>query len=395
MKIGIDASTWANTRGFGRFTRELVSAMLQQPSSHEFVLFFDDESPQNLNARVVRINPHRRVTEAAIADGSRSAGDLLRFSLAAARARLDVMFYPAVYSWFPCPPGLPNLLTLHDAIAEHFPQMVFPQMRARAFWNVKVRLACFQASRFLTVSQAAKAEIVAYMKLDSNLIDLTTEAPKPGFRPLQPVARGDTVRSEIRARFNLAGPSRYFCYVGGFAPHKNVLGLVNAFAALDAAAGADVHLLLVGDRASQGFSSNIGELDRMIAKHPGLAGRVHFTGFVSDALLADIYATSIALVMPSFAEGFGLPAIEAMACGAPVIASAQGSLAEVVGSAGLLIDPHQPAQIAAAMAQVAASPELASDLAARSVARAALFSWDEAARLALSALERCVEPQRR
>ncbi len=395
MRIGIDASTWSNTRGFGRFTRELVGAMLQQRSGHEFVLFFDHDAPPGLDATTVRVNAGRSVTEAAVADGSRSAPDLLRFTLAAARARLDVMFYPAVYSWFPCPPRLPNVLTLHDAIAEHFPQMVFPQRRARLFWNLKVRLACMQASRYLTVSESARREIVAYMKLDPARIDLTTEGPKPGFGPLESAARTEAVRVGIRDQLELPCSSRYFCYVGGFAPHKNVVGLVNAFSRLDSVRHADVHLLLVGDRASQGFSSNIDVLDRAIAASKGLSGRVHFTGFVSDALLADIYATSIALVIPSFSEGFGLPAIEAMACGTPVVASTQGSLPEVVGTAGVLVDPSDVAQIAAAMDRLARDQRFADELSARALSRAALFNWHEAATLALAAIERCVEAQRR
>ena len=119
MRIAIDASTWFNRRGFGRFAQELVSALVRLDTPHHFVLFTDGQTTCALDVETVAVTQGRPVTEAAVADASRAPLDLLRFTGAVARARPDVLFYPAVYSWFPCPPRLPNLLTLHDAIAEH------------------------------------------------------------------------------------------------------------------------------------------------------------------------------------------------------------------------------------------------------------------------------------
>lgn len=388
MRIGIDASTWPNVRGFGRFTRALVHAMLRQPSGHEFVLLADQAIEAPPGAQVVQVPTRKATHQAAVADGNRSPADLLRFSAAAARSRLDLLFYPAVYSWFPCPPGLRNVLTLHDAIAEHFPDMVFPHSRERCLWNLKVRLACWQASRFLTVSEAARQEIVTYLKLDARRIDLTTEGPFEAFTPLPAGRVAAQVRAELWGAFGLPAGTRYFCCVGGFSPHKNVIGVVRAFAGLCGSGRQDIHLLLVGDRKSQGFSSNVDALMREIDAHPAVAGRIHFTGFVSDEMLALIYATALALVMPSFSEGFGLPAVEAMACAAPVIVSDSGSLPEVVGDAGLHVAPGEPADIAAAMARLLDEPRLADELSRRSVARAAVYNWDRAAAMALACLER-------
>ena len=394
MRIGIDASTWPNARGFGRFTRALVEAMLRQSSGHEFILLADQAISAPAGAAFVHVPTRRLTHQAAVADGNRSVTDLFRFSAAAARNRFDVLFYPAVYSWFPCPPRLPNVLTLHDAIAEHFPGMVFPRARERRLWNLKVKLACAQATRFLTVSQAARQEIVTYLKLDPQRIDLTTEGPHAAFVPLPAHQAMEAVRAELAQSFGLPANARYFCCVGGFSPHKNVIGVVRAFAMLSGPEFADVHLLLVGDRKSQGFSSNVDDLQREIDAQPAAARRIHFTGFVSDEILARIYATSLALVMPSFSEGFGLPAVEAMACAAPVIVSKLGSLPEVVADAGLLVDPSQPGDIAAAMTRLVLEPQLGAELARRSVARAALFNWDRAAVMALECLERASKGRR-
>src|SRR3974390_1426782 len=202
MRIGIDASSWYNGRGFGRFTRELVSALLEIPSRHAFVLFFDRSGPEGLKAEHIVVPQARAVTEAAVAGHSRSARDLLRFTPAARKAEVDVLFYPAVYSWFPCPPGLPNLVTLHDAIPERFPALVFPQAGARAMWSLKVRLARLQATRFLTVSHAAKREIVAHLGVDPQLIDVATEGPKSIFEPL-PHAAALAARAAVCARYGM------------------------------------------------------------------------------------------------------------------------------------------------------------------------------------------------
>jgi glycosyltransferase involved in cell wall biosynthesis len=367
MRIGIDASAWYNGRGFGRFTRELVTALVGLETRHAFVLLFDRDLPDGLNAESVVVRQGKLVTEAAVAGGSRSARDLLRFTAAAHRARLDVLFYPAVYSWFPCPPRLPNLVTFHDAIAERFPGLVFPQARARAMWSLKVKLASLQATRFLTVSHAAKQEIVAQLGLDPSLIDVATEGPKAVFKPLPGGAVAAGARAEICAHYGMPPQARYFAYVGGFAPHKNVIALVQAFAALKASYGDDIQLLLVGDLASHGFHSNIDDIRRSIAG-------------------------SIALVLPSFSEGFGLPAVEAMASGTPVLASREGSLPEVVGDAGLLFDPRAIGEITACMRRLLDEGDLARDLAEKAIRRAREFSWTRGAHLALAAIERCLPP---
>ncbi len=398
MRIAIDASTWGNRRGFGRFTREIVAALVRLDTPHRFVLFTDGAAATGLDVETVAVRQSRAVAEAAVADGSRHPFDLLRFSAAVASARADVLFYPAVYSWFPCPPGLPNLLTLHDAIAEHYPGMVFPQWRFRKLWQLKVRLARLQATRFLTVSKAARAEIEAYMGIAREQVDLTTEAPKAVFRPPASKEALAAAAARLRERLGLPAQARWFSYVGGFAPHKNLLGLVDAFASVAAGIGRDLrdlHLLLVGDIAGSGFHSNVEQIRARLGNVPSLSGRVHFTGYVDDETLAEIYASSLAAVLPSFSEGFGLPLVEAMACGTPVLAGQAGSMPEIVADAGLTFDPSDGHAMAACMQALVDEPALVRDLSARSLRRAADFSWHEAARLALASIERCAGGRRR
>jgi glycosyltransferase involved in cell wall biosynthesis len=388
MRIGIDASTWHNNRGFGRFTRELVAAMLACPGPHQFVLLSDSPIAGVPPAEQILVSQSRQVIDAAVDGSRRSVADLLRFSLAAHRARLQLLFYPAVYSWFPCPPGLCNVVTLHDAIAERFPRMVFPNRLSRLAWRAKVRISCAQATRLLTVSAAARREIVEHMHIREHRIDLTTEGPRDIFVPLSTAAM-PRMQAELAARFSFGPTDALLAYVGGFAPHKNVATLLRAFARLPESLQSRTTLLLVCDPAGAGFHSNLGELHALIAAHPALANATRFTGFVDDNTLASIYSVATALVMPSFSEGFGLPAIEAMACGTPVIASSAGALPEVVGDSGMIVNPCDEVTLVKAMEKMLVDRTLRAALAQKALTRSAQFSWKRGAELALNCIERC------
>jgi glycosyltransferase involved in cell wall biosynthesis len=391
MKIGIDATCWWSRRGFGRFTRGLLEAMFNAPAGHEFVLFLDrPPEPEMIRpgVSIVQVEVSRTVTESAVADGSRSLSDVLAFKRAVARQTLDVMYFPAVYSWFPVKRGLPVVVTLHDAIAERFPELVFPDRKGRMLWSLKMRLACWQATRFIAVSQAAKREIVEYLHLDPGGIDVVTEAADPMFKAPENPAQ----LSEARERAGLPSDARMMVYVGGLAPHKNIAGFMRAFAQAAGQPGVeDLHFVLIGDIEGDGFHSHYHELDELRQADERLAGRVHFTGYVSDEDLVTLIAGSVALCLPSFSEGFGLPAIEAMACGVPVLASSAGSLPEVVGDAGLLFDPHDIAAMSAAIKDISTDAGLRSELQKRALQRSSQFSWEAAAQMVFPVLQAAVE----
>ena len=393
MLIGVDGACWRNRRGFGRFTRELLKAMFADPRDHEFRLFIDDEPDPEMNhpsVRVIRVRTSRKVTEAAVATGNRGPRDILAFHRAAAAEPLDIMFYPAVYSWFPAPRGLPSVVTLHDAIAERYPELVFPDRHRRLFWGLKVWLACRQASRILTVSEAAKDEIVKHLRIDPGRIDVVSEAAHPQFHPIA----NRELRAAARRRAKLPAEARLILYVGGFAPHKNLSRLLLGFSqVLDRSRMEDVHLAFVGDPEGSGFHSNYEELRAQIRNEPGLQGRVHFTGYVTDEDLVALYSDALALAMPSLSEGFGLPAIEALACGTPVLASNAGAVPEVIGEAGLLFDPIKPAEIGEAIHRIARDADTLTAVRAKALERARRFTWSRAAELTYAVLEACGSPR--
>ena len=190
-----------------------------------------------------------------------------------------------------------------------------------------------------------------------------------GLRPLVQEAE------RVLGRFAIPLGGRFFLYVGGLSPHKNLLRLVEAFAM---AAPPDVKLVLVGD-LSDVFHTHVPQIRAAIARH-ALQERVILAGFVPDEDLAYLYTSAYALILPSLLEGFGLPAVEAMACGTPVVSSRAGSLPEVVGDAGAYFEATDVASIAGAIRMILGSPSHRDHLARLALERSALFTWEESAR---------------
>lgn len=387
MNIGIDATCWWNNRGFGRFTRELLTAMFQLDCDHHFFLFVDQPLPDLSsfsNVTVVQVASSRPTTEAAVADSRRSVFDIYELYRAVSNTALDIMFFPAVYSWFPVPRKLPSMVTIHDAIAEHYPKLIFPKWKHRMFWALKVKLALWQCTRILTISLAAKEEIVEYMGADPDVIDIASAAPNPQFKRTD----DKDLMQAARQRALLPADAPIIVYVGGLAPHKNLHGLLDGFEkALRHERVAYVHLALIGDFKGAGFLSEYDTLSARVLANPTLRGRVHFCGYVSDADLVALYSSALAAAMPSFSEGFGLPAVEAMACGVPILSSDRGALPEVVADAGVYFNPFDADAIANAIIEMVENDALRTHLAENALDRARSFSWNRAARLTLRHLE--------
>jgi glycosyltransferase involved in cell wall biosynthesis len=169
-------------------------------------------------------------------------------------------------------------------------------------------------------------------------------------------------------------PDGYLLFLGTLDARKNISGLLDAYGALLTRAPGAPRLLLAGAATDQSAPS----LDRL--SRPPLAGRVEYLGFVDEQRRASLFRGARLLALPSFEEGFGLTALEAMAAGVPVVASARGSLPEVVGDAGLLVDPDDADSIAAALARIAGDPELWRVLRGRGLERSREFTWDQTAR---------------
>lgn len=387
MRIGVDAACWANGRGYGRFARELVDAMIAAAPADEFIFFADPLSADRLprdapNARIVPVAQREAPAVAAAANGSRGIADMLRFSRAVARERPDVFFFPSVYSYFPLPPGQRAVVTVHDAIAERYPELTLPSTRARLFWTAKVRLALWQARVVLTVSAFAAREIEEVLGVSRSRIRVAEEAPAPAYRP----SADPAVVAATAERYGVPRGAPYFVYVGGFNPHKNVDALVRAHAALCAGRnGRAPYLLLVGSLTGDVFHGDQGRI-RATIDGAGSSALVRWTGFVPDEELRHLHSGAIALVLPSQSEGFGLPAVEAAACGTPVVATTESPLPELLEGGGLFVAPRDEPGLTRAMALLLDDAELCRQIGRRARERARALSWRRGAEVALAAL---------
>jgi glycosyltransferase involved in cell wall biosynthesis len=383
MRIGIDGSCLANRRGFGRFARQTLAALAeQQGDDHEFVVFVDRPSAASVAVpdrfeRVV-VDVGEAPSRAASAAGRRRLGDMLAMGRAVARSVVDLIYFPATYSFFPVWNVPRVVVTMHDTLALAHPELVFPTWQGRLAWKLKEHAAACWADRVVTVSETARRDLLAWFRFPPEKVRVVGEGPNAAFRPLPPGPESDAA---LR-RYGLEPGTRYVLYVGGLSPHKNLPRLIEGFAR---GAPDDVLLVLVGDTGDV-FHTHVPALREAVARC-GLGERVRFPGFVPDADLAHLYNRAVVLAQPSLMEGFGLPPVEAMACGTPVVASTAGSLPEVVGDGGTYFDPTDVAAIAAAIRRVLTDPQHRDDLARRAGQRAARFTWDASARALLDLFE--------
>jgi glycosyltransferase involved in cell wall biosynthesis len=379
VRIGIDACCWANRRGFGRFTRELLQALVASDRKNEYLFFVDQQTARDCelpgSVRKIVVQTEVSPTQAASASGRRSLGDLWSLSREVFRHRLNLFFFPAVYSYFPIVNRTKVVVTLHDAIAEHYPDLVFSNRKLRTFWNLKRELAIRQADLIVTVSEYSRQQLIKRLGLSEKRVRAISEAPHSTFRVLPETA---AVMKSL-GKYQLSSGMQFMLYVGGISPHKNLNALVSAFQRmLSDPLFENVKLVLVGDYNEDSFLSAYDSVRRQVAKS-GLEDKVIFTGFVSDEDLAVLYNAATLLVLPSFEEGFGLPAIEAMACGTPVVCSNRGPMPELLADAARFFDPTDVQMMTDVLKSVFADEGMRKRMRESALKRAPQFSWGSVA----------------
>jgi len=263
--------------------------------------------------------------------------------------------------WTPCP----TVVTVHDMTLWLFPQHHYRRrlLAMRPF----IPLAAHRATAIIAVSHSAKADIGRILGVPAEKVTVIYEAPGPAFRPL---ALGSVLES-VRQRYRL--PERFLLYVGTIEPRKNLVRLLEAFACLRLTGTIPHGLVFVGQRGWK-YAPVFAAVERL-----GLSDAVRFLGYVPTMDLVALYNLADALVFPSLYEGFGLPVVEAMACGTPVVTSPNGSLGEVAGDAALFVEPTRVESIAEGLRQVVQDRTRREELRARGLARAARFTWAQAA----------------
>jgi glycosyltransferase involved in cell wall biosynthesis len=371
LRIAIDAhSVGTGLAGNESYITNLIEALAEIDAVNHYTLYvtkreaverFGNRWP---HVRAVLTLPHTPLVRIP-----------LTLSTELRRNRVDVLHVQ--YTAPPLAP-CPVVATIHDLSFEHLPQTF--KRRSRAQLRLTVRRTARAAAQVLAPSEHTRRDIIETYKLDPARVEVTPLAAARRFAPVE----DEREVKRVRAEYKIEG--EYILAVGSIQPRKNLTCLLSAYATLRRARPhANLpKLVIVGKRAWL-YTDTL----RAIREYE-LNDCVVLTGYVAEGDLPALYTGAIAFVYPSYFEGFGLPPLEAMQCGAPVIAGNRTSLPEVVGDAGLLFDPFDVQALSNALARVIDDDNLRAHLRIKGLERAKLFNWRETARLTLQAYERAV-----
>jgi glycosyltransferase involved in cell wall biosynthesis len=362
MLIGIDASraTVARRTGTENYSLQIIRRLPTLAAEHRFRLYVREPEPPGLlpegaNVEQLVLGPHRLWTH-------------IGLSLEMLRHTPDVLWVPAHVVPLAHPPA--TVVTVHDLGYRFFPRQ--HTLRSRLYLDYSTRFSVHAARHVLADSAATARDLAAEYGVPATQVSVVYPGLDDG------IARADGLsQAGARARYSLPRP--FVLYVGTIQPRKNLARLVEAFARLpQELQGTDLVLAGRAGWLTDEIHARVREL--------GMESRVHFPGYVAQEDLASLLSAAECLAMPSLYEGFGLPLLEAMACGTPVICSSAGSLPEVAGDAALQFEPKDVAGLANALQRLLTDAGLRAELVARGHEQCRRFSWDNAAAGVLGAL---------
>jgi len=358
VRIAIDARK-LHDFGIGTYVRNLTQQLARLDQQTEYVLLcrepdagFAEKLGPNFRTVIERARPY-------------SVSEQFRIPLALIQAHPDVFHAPH----YVLPPLVPcrSVVTIHDCIHLIFPQYL-PSRFAHTYARASIWAAIRRAERILTVSEASKSDILRCFDVPSEKIVVTYNAIDDRF--LAEPSEADVERA--RARYQLADP--FILYVGNIKPHKNLERLIESFDHVRRQGFEQLRLVIIGDQITK-----LQGLRRAVHRHK-LHKQVRFLGFVAPEVLTVLYRLARVFVFPSLYEGFGLPPLEAMASGTPVVTSNSSSLPEVVGDAAVLVDPYSSESIAEGIQLVLGDETLRRVMSEKGLARAREFSWEASVR---------------
>ena len=354
MRVAIDARK-LHDFGIGTYIRNLLRHLARIDRDTEFVLLCQD---RDLGVAADLGPNFRTVLEPS---PNYSLREQLHIPWVLRRERPDVFHAP--HYVLPTAVRSRSVVTIHDCIHLMFPQYL-PNRAAYAYARATMWSAAHRSDCILTVSEASKRDILHFFRIPAGKIVVAYNAIEERF--WREPADEDIAR--VRERYQLDHP--FVLYVGNIKPHKNLVRLIEAFDGLRRLGFEELKLLIIGDEISR-----LPALRRAVHSHK-LHKHVRFLGYQPDDTLAVLYRLAALFVFPSLYEGFGLPPVEAMASGTPVVTSNVSSLPEVTGDAAVLVDPYDVESIVDGMRRVLTDPELAAEMRRRGIVRAREFSWE-------------------
>ncbi len=374
MRIGLDIRyACDHFPGIGRYTINLARALAALEHRHTLVLIHNPALP-NTRYDVAALLRGPALELVATTARPFSLAEQVQLPRLARVLRLDLLhspYYIKPYGGLPCP----SVVTIYDLIGRMHPGVL--SRRGRYLFNLFMSLAVRTSNHIITISRSARDDIAHCYAVPTERITLTPLAADQQFGP-QP----DERIAGARARYGL--PPRYVLYLGSNKPHKNLQRLIRAWERFLQQRGpqADrLHLLIAGH-----YDPRYPQVQEMVAER-GLQSTVAFLPNVAEADMPALYSGAEVFVFPSYYEGFGLPPLEAMACGTPVLCASASSLPEVVGDAALTFDPFNCIDMASSLNRLVGSGQLREHLRAAGLERARCFSWERTARGTLGVYE--------
>jgi glycosyltransferase involved in cell wall biosynthesis len=359
MKIAFDLRRIGNP-GIGRYMKCLTESIVAQAPEHEYLLILPPNGEDLVGVpQAARICPRLKYY---------SFREQIELPRILSRHKIDLLHAP--HFLLPLVRPCPAVATIHDVIYLAWPQDL-PSFAGRLYYRAMMNACSRLATRIITDSEYSKSEIVRYLRADPAKIEVIYPGVDPGFHRVTDPARLDAVRSRY-------GIDRdYILCVGIYKPRKNHAGLLRALQRF-LESGRRAQLVIAGPMAE-------GEPAlRRLAVELGVAKHVVFTGFVDESDLCALYSAAAVCACPSFYEGFGFTALEAMACDAPVVCSSATSLPEVAGTAALYSDPHDPEQMASQLLRVFSDAALRNSLIEQGRQNLQRFNWADTARQTLA-----------
>lgn len=359
MKVGIDsrAAIWYRGTGMGTYTYQLIRNIYLIDKKNDYHFFLPNEKFQGTD-------PLTSGVFQSIAQNTDTFWETVGSETIIPDA-IDIYHVPQNGIGLPPKKQYPTVVTVHDLIPYTLPETVGPGY-LKIFQREMPRIL-EESDHVITVSEHSKNDLKKIMGVPDDMITVIYEAPESTYKPI----KREVAKARIQNRYGIK--DRFILYIGGFSPRKNIRGLINAYHKIYKDLKTTCKLVILGkpSRDYPGLVKLVESLD--------LTGNVLFPGFIPMQDLPFFYNASNLFVYPSFYEGFGLPPIEALACGTPTIVSNVSSMPEVVGDAAIQINPHDLLSLASAMHRVLTEPELALELRKKGIKRAEGFSWTKTA----------------